>query len=174
MSEADLVARLSARIDALESREAITGLIHAYARYVRLETPQRCLELLWPDAEIELWHADPEHPGEGIPHRHFVGHDGIRSSFVETAGASARIWPMIHNVEIELDGDRASATCVMDSAIWPHGMQYVGEYSDRFERRGGVWKFVYRRYLIFGNASGEYAAEAYRTYEAAKEAIGDG
>ena len=112
-------------------------------------------------------------PGDSEFRRRFEGREQILASYGETAGQSARIWPMIHNLRIELEGNQARSNCVMMSAIWPHGKQYVGEYNDTFRIVDGEWKFTSRTYLVFGDTDGRYSKDSYSDYVAAKGAIGD-
>lgn len=110
----------------------------------------------------------PERPGQSTLHDRFVGKTEIESSFEQSAGASARIWPMIHNLRIEFDGGRANACCVMVSAIWPHGKEFVGEYCDTFRREQGGWKFMTRAFTLFGDTDGQYPNAAHADYESVK------
>jgi hypothetical protein len=75
---------------------------------------------------------------------------------------------MIHNLRIELDGDRASSTCVSMAAIWPHGTDTIGEYRDTFRKEDGIWRFASRAFVVFGRSDGAFAVQAYEEYEAAK------
>jgi hypothetical protein len=75
---------------------------------------------------------------------------------------------MIHNVAIELDGDRARTVCVMASAIWPVGQQFVGEYRDEVVRTPAGWRFASRTYRLIGEVGGKFAGEARKVYQAAK------
>lgn len=168
MSDADRLAALERRIDELESRAAITDVIHRYAEAIRSRAPARVLELMEADVVIELHHADPDDLAKTELMSRYAGHDAIRGSFAEQAGDGARIWPMIHNLRIELDGDEARSTCVLVSQIWPHGMQSIGEYRDTFRRRDGVWRFASRVHVGYGAADGQFSREANRAYQAAK------
>lgn len=162
------VADLEQRIKALEDHQAITDLIYRYTESIRRQRPKDCLAYFSTDALVELRHTDTERPGHSTLHDRFIGKEEIASSFDETAGASACIWPMIHNLRIELDGDRASSCCVMMSAIWPHGKEYVGEYRDTFRREEGGWKFTERIFTLFGDTDGQYPQAAHAAYEAVK------
>ncbi len=159
---------LAARIAAIEDRDAITDLVYRYAEAIRNLATHECLDLLTEDVVIELRHADPHRPGESTLLNRFAGRQQFASSFVETAGSDARIWPMIHNLRIELDGDSARAVCVMMSAIWPYGKEYVGEYRDQFRREWEGWRFTSRIYTVFGDTSGRYSVDAYADYVSVK------
>ena len=169
MSDAERIAALERRVDELEGREAITALVYRYAELIRMGRPSETLDLIAADAVVELRHADPGDPSSTKLITRFSGHDELRHSFREHAGEGARVWPMIHNLRIEIDGDRASSVCVLASAVWPIGKQFVGEYRDTFRRIDGTWKLASRSHIGFGDTTGVYAAEAYEAYQTAKQ-----
>jgi hypothetical protein len=169
MSEAERIAALERRIEVLESRETITALVYRYAELIRLGRPSETFELMAEDAIVELRHADPADPSSSTLITRFVGHEQISHSFREHAGEGARVWPMIHNLRIELDGDHASSACVLASAVWPIGKQFVGEYRDTFRRIDGAWKLSSRSHIGFGDTAGLYAREAYEAYQTTKQ-----
>ena len=151
---------LAARVAAIEDREAIADLVNTYAELIRNGTPGRCVELMAEDASIEIRHADPQRPGESSVYMSFPDRAAIATSFVDTAGAGTKIWAMIHNLRITLDGDRATSTCVMMSATWPQGTQNVGEYRDSYRRIDGRWLFASRAFINFGDTEGRFAGES--------------
>lgn len=173
MSDAARLAALDRRIDELESRAAIADVIHRYAEAIRSRVPAQVLELMEEDIVVELHHADPDDLAKTELMSRYSGHDEIRGSFAEQAGDAARVWPMLHNLRIELDGDEARATCVIVSQIWPHGMQSIGEYRDSFRRRDGVWRFTARIHVGYGVADGRFSKEANRAYQATKTWLGN-
>jgi hypothetical protein len=168
LTDPERIAALEARIDALESREAIAALIYRYTEAVRHGQPSEVLAFMAEDAVVELRHADPDDPEHSELIVRFVGHDEIRHSFAEHAGPGARVWPMIHNLRIDLDGDRASSICVLESAVWPLGKQFVGEYRDTWARRQGAWQITSRKHVGFGDTAGLYARESYEKYQETK------
>jgi ketosteroid isomerase-like protein len=87
---------LESRIAAIEHRTAIAGPIRRYAEAIRNCSLEDCLALLADDAFIELRHAHPNVPGGSEFRKRFEGREQILASFGDTAGQSARIWPMIH------------------------------------------------------------------------------
>src|SRR5690606_8273445 len=103
--------------------EAIAALIYRYTEAIRLGNPTEVLAMMADDAVVELHHADPCDPGKTELLTRFVGHAEIRHSFADQAGAGAQVWPMIHNLRIELDGETARTICVLESAVWPVGKQ---------------------------------------------------
>ena len=64
---------------------------------------------------------------------------------------------LVTNVEIELDGDRASArssvTVLQQTEVLPLQAIATGRYLDRFERVGGEWRFAER--LVTGFLLGD-------------------
>lgn len=161
-------ADLARRVQAIEDHRAITDLIYRYTEAIRHQRPVDCLDYFTEDAVVELRHTIPDCPGQSTLHERFVGRKALASSFDETAGSSARIWPMIHNLRIELDGDRARACCVMMSTIWPHGKEYVGEYRDTLRKGPDGWLFTERVFTLFGDTEGQYPEAAHAAYESVK------
>jgi len=162
------LAALEARIEFLEAKEAIAEQIARYTEAIRLGRPQEVLELMTEDAVVELRHADPGNPVESELVARFVGHDEIRFSFAGEAGPGASVWPMIHNLRVDLEGNRAHTICVLESAVWPVGKQFVGEYRDTWVRVNGTWKFATRSHIGFGDTSGIFSREAYVAYQSTK------
>ena len=160
------LAALERRIAELEDRAAITDLLHRTAELVRAGRMSDGIGLFTPDAVWELHHLDPARPGDSTLQRRFEGAEAILGGFAENAEDGTQVWPMIHNLRIELDGDEARSTSVIFVAVWPHGRQLVGEYRDRFRRSEAGWRFAARTYLLFGDLEGRYAAETQRDYPA--------
>lgn len=171
MSDAERIAALEARLRAMEDREAIAALIHRYAECIRLCDMGGAHALLVEEAVFELRHIDPAHPGDPardeLMHR-MVGADAIVSAREEEAGAATMMWPMIHAVQIALDGDTAASVCLSETAIWPSGWQSIGEYRDCLRRTGEGWRFVSRHFRLFGDAAGRYARESHAMHQAQK------
>jgi hypothetical protein len=58
--------------------------------------------------------------------------------------------PMIHDMILNLRGDEATGTCVLDSPCYTGERRgYVGYYEDQFRRVGGRWKFKTRVFFFF-------------------------
>lgn len=168
MSDGDRLAALERRIDLLESREAIANLVYRYTEAIRSRAPTEVLDLMLETATVELHHADPDEPSVTRLLVRYDGREELRGSFAEQAGAQARVWPMLHNLRVEIDGDDASSVCVLQSAVWPAGKEFVGEYRDTFRRVDGRWFIASRRHIGFGDTTGQFAAEAHLAYQAAK------
>lgn len=131
---------LAERLDLLESRLAIDTLISAYANaFDRLDV----------DLLQKIWHEDStlDLPGFGAA--------GSRDEILSMAEQSWRQMPHMHhwmaNALIEIEGDNAvgtvAANCLFHD-IEQGPVQVSGLYHDRFERRGGQWKFVSRRFEL--------------------------
>ena len=61
--------------------------------------------------------------------------------------------PLIHNLIVDLDGDRATSTCVMNATIYGTTHAIMGEYRDTFRRVDGKWLFAERIFTMFASAS---------------------
>jgi len=133
---------LEARIAALEARESIRELIYAYGR--ALDTRNfRAFAALF-DEEQGTWVG-----GFGTA----TGSDAIFRLMDESIGhadppAVPRTHHVFSNVQIEVDGDRATATTkwtfVMPSESGDPRWVYLGHYDDEFIRRGDRWFFLRR------------------------------
>lgn len=129
---------LEARLDALESRQAITEVLYRYARGWDRRDPEAVKTCFWPDAQ----------------HRHGV-YDGSSADFLAFGlQRTAHIKAARHtvsNVMIELDGDRALSECLFaaihhrPSEAGDEEYFVEGRFVDLFERRGGEWRIVRRQ-----------------------------
>jgi hypothetical protein len=133
---------LEERLDAVESRQAITEVLYRYARGWDRRDVDAVRSCFWPESR----------------HRHGV-YDGSSADFVAFGlSRTAHIKGARHavtNVIIELDGDRALSECYF-AAIHhrPNGSgdgdeEYFveGRFVDLFERRSGEWRIVRREGL---------------------------
>jgi ketosteroid isomerase-like protein len=131
---------LEARIDALESRQAITEVLHRYARGWDRRDVEAVTSCFWPDST----------------HRHGV-FEGLSADFVgfglERTAHIKGARHAISNVMIELKGDQALTECYF-AAIHhrpaPDGDEEYfleGRFVDVFERRAGEWRIVRRQGL---------------------------
>lgn len=155
-----------ARLEALESQQAISDVILRHAEVIRSGRLTDGLDLFVPEAVYELGHFVDGNPSEVSIFQRIEGATAIVGSKDEVAGSDARLWPMIHNIRVEVDGDYATSTCVSMTSIWPTGDNFIGEYRDQFRRDGGVWRFVLRQFIGFGSITGVYAQEAHDDYDA--------
>jgi ketosteroid isomerase-like protein len=133
---------LASRLDVVESKLAVTDVIHACAYANDRRDMQRLLDCYWPDATAK-----------------YGGYEGSAAGFYEFARPIIEGCKFaahhISNVVVEVDGDRAMA----QSYYFAHHRRaaqagdgeedafFEGRYLDLLERRGGVWKIVRRRGL---------------------------
>ncbi|MBW8784190.1 MAG: nuclear transport factor 2 family protein [Novosphingobium sp.] len=155
---AETIAAIEARIAELEARSAVAELVYAYAEAIRLRDPDACRALFMPDAWFEVRHIDPRDPAVDTLVRRTEGVEGIVGSGITATGPN--MWPMIHGVRVEVDGDNARASSVLAAAMFPQGRQIIGEYRDEFRRTADGWRFTSRTFRIIGDSTGAYAAEA--------------
>jgi len=134
----DEIAQLRARLDALESQDAIRRLKATYMRWCDERRGTQIAELFWPDG---TWEALGGAIG-GVAH----GHDEIGRMF-----ESSRLTFTVHyltNESIEVRDDTATGRwklfepCTFrdELAIWQGG-----HYVDDFEQRDGEWRFSHLR-----------------------------
>jgi hypothetical protein len=133
---------LAARLDVVESKLAVTDLIHAVAYANDRRDMARLLDCYWPDATSK--HGAYEGPTAGF-------YEYARP-IIEGCKHAAH---HISNVVAEVDGDRAMA----QSYYFAHHRRaaqagdgeedafFEGRYVDLLERRDGVWKIIHRRGL---------------------------
>jgi ketosteroid isomerase-like protein len=144
---------IEARLDELESRNAINSLVAGYCEGVDRKDLERFQG---------LWHDDAAYlipGGRGD----FYGSEGIRESQAVIAKAWKQTyhWTTNHTVEF-LDPDHATgrSDCF---ALCQHQdgekVSLVGcTYMDKYERRSGVWKFAERYVNRWFVSAGEQIA----------------
>jgi len=147
----DSTVSLEERIDRGESRTAIADLIHGYARHIRYDEPEKVAGLFTPDGFFEIRDGYPDKSEHAVRSR-LEGREQINAHLAPGKGRAHPI-PLIHNLMVELDGDRATANSVMEAQIYGATHKVIGEYRDTFERVGGRWYFSSRTYTIFKGAS---------------------
>ncbi len=145
------VKSLEQRLDEAESRTAIAELIHAYARFIRRDQPDQVHTLFASGGTFEVRDGHPD-SGEFTVRSHYASPQEIHDHLAPNKGKSHPV-PLIHNLIIELDGDTASANCVMEAQIYGTTHRVIGEYHDSFCRVDGNWRFAARIYTIFSGAS---------------------
>lgn len=139
-----------ARLAFQESRAEITDLVHRYSYLVRTGYAGEARVLFAEHGTYEVRESDGrEAQAAGTIKRTLSGRQAIADFLAGTARSKIRICPFIHNVMIEIDGDRATGNCIMESRTWPAGHESVGEYRDRYRREGGEWLFESRVYTRF-------------------------
>jgi hypothetical protein len=133
---------MTARLDALESKDAIEAVLYDYARGNDRVDEVLLKGCFWPESK-----------------HHHGGFNGLSSDFIGFAlkilGSVKYTAHHISNVAIEVKGDQAFSECYYaahhrrdaKSGGGEEDAFFEGRYIDRFERRGGVWKIIQRRGL---------------------------
>lgn len=129
----------------LLDRAEIADLVHTYALNIRDGNGRSCRDLFVDDAVFEMYDAD----GDGIRslRKQVEGRNAIIDHISGSSGTTARICPMIHNLVIRIDGDRAESSCTMTGTIVPGGSDFIGAYEDWFQW-DGAWRFTKRAHTI--------------------------
>lgn len=138
---------LAARLDRLEAQAAISDLIHEYARAVRRDEPEMVAALFVPEGTFEVRSGHPDKAEFTVRSRFET--PGALVAFLVTQKGGPHPVPLIHNLMIAVDDNRATANSVMTARIYGTDKQVFGEYHDSFERRDGTWLFNGRIYTVF-------------------------
>ena len=141
-------ASLAKRIDELEARAAVADLIHTYGQYIRRDQPDRVAELFTPDGVFENRDGEPDRPDHKVTRR-LVGREQLNAFYAPMKGHRQHPIPMVHNIVVAVDGDTATATCVMEGQIYGTAHKFLGEYLDSFQRIDGRWYFSERVFTMF-------------------------
>ena len=127
------------RLDHLESRFAMLDLVSDYCIGFDKRDWDRFLAIWWEDCVWEI----------GPPFGNFEGHDGI------THAVKDILWPawrqsthFTTNLRVTFQGsDAADGMCDVDcigTTADGQAQTVAATYTDRFERRAGVWKIAKR------------------------------
>jgi len=125
----------------MTDHEAIARVV---ARYCHLLDDGR-----W-DEFADIWAEDAEFVLGGETTR---GRDAIRASIEATQPPERRGRHLAVNVEVDVDGDEASA--VVDFMFWARDregkakLMFLGRYDDRLVRTDGGWRFARREIAFF-------------------------
>ncbi len=131
---------LEQRLDWLETRLALQDLVSDYCLGFDKRDMERFLAIWWPDAVWEI----------GPPFGDFVGHEGVVHA-VENI-----LWPAwkdsthyTTNLRVTLvNDDVMTGICdvyCIGNSIEGQAQTVAATYTDRFERRDGVWKIARRK-----------------------------
>ena len=131
-------AALEAQLRELLDKQAITELIHAYCNAADRHDHDKMRALYHEDAIDD--------------HGHFA--KGPAMEFIDKLPEIQKAMAILHHnvttVNLKLDGDRAEGEVYI---LAFHQVKHEGElfdvliggrYFDKYEKRGGVWKFSYR------------------------------
>lgn len=130
---------LEQRLDHLESRFAMLDLTSDYCLGFDKRDFERFMAIWWPDA---VWEVGP-------PFGNFEGHEGV------THAVKDILWPAwaqtthyTTNLFITPEGpDQANGVCdvyCIGNTSDGQAQTVAATYTDRFERRDGVWKIARR------------------------------
>lgn len=139
---------LAQRIARLEDRAAITDLVHLYAYAMRHARPEDAIPLFTEDGIFEIREGLPGKTDFKLRTR-LEGRTHIDVYLAHREGGAPAVCPLIHNLLIEIDGDSARASSVMETQVLGTDQSIIGEYADAFRREGGKWRFASRTYTIF-------------------------
>lgn len=131
----------------LASRAAIADLVHAYALAIRRGRPADLEPLFAEDASFEVRYADPLAPERAEIASRAEGRAQVLASLARST-AGVRMFPMIHNLLVEVAGESAAASSLLIARSWPNGAETMGDYEDRFRRDAGRWRFVSRVFTV--------------------------
>jgi len=139
----DATRSLIARIDRIESHQALRDLVSDYCHGFDKRDWDRFISIWSDDCE---WNIGP-------PFGKFHGLDGIRKAVTEVLWP---VWRESHHLTTNLritfaDDNHASGMCDVDcvGALTDDSVQMVGAtYYDDFERREGKWQIRRRRVTI--------------------------
>lgn len=141
------MTELAERIDRVEARQAVADLVHAYARHIRRDEPDRVSELFLPDGTFEVRDGHPDRPDFTLRSFHASARE-LHDYLAKGKGKPHPV-PLIRNLIVEVDGDQATANSVMDARIYGTAHTIMGEYRDTCQRVGGRWYFSSRIFTIY-------------------------
>jgi hypothetical protein len=131
---------LEKRIDRLESLEALRKLKHTYCKYCDENYDSEKLKtLFWDDA---VWDAGPQFGQHKGP-------DAIAAFFKAVSASIVWARHYVINERIELSDDGNAATgefqiiepCTFKTDKGDQAAWLVGQYSESYTRRAGIWKY---------------------------------
>lgn len=138
------------RIQALLDKSDLQDLVNTYARGLDRCDPELLKSVFFEDATVEM-----------------ISFSGEAHAFAETTLAALKVHAattshFTTNCLFEIDGDNAVgesyliSVSVMKDGDDAKPAVHVGRYLDRFQKRNGQWKFIYRSIVIDLEASGEF------------------
>jgi gamma-hexachlorocyclohexane dehydrochlorinase len=134
-----MTTEIEKRLDRLESRLAMLDLVSDYCLGFDKRDFERFMTIWWQDATWEI----------GPPFGNFQGHDGI------THAVKGILWPAwlqsthyTTNLRVVHEGPNlchgiCDVYCIGTTSDG-QAQTVAATYTDRFERRGGVWKIALR------------------------------
>lgn len=135
---------IEAQLALIEARIGVEAAIHAYARAVRRCRADEAAALFTADGVFAIFDGTPD--GSRLSERARLEGPAAIEAYVAQARGPV---PMIHNLEITIDGDRAVAESVMEAPVLGTDKRVMGEYRDTLVRQAQRWRFAERLYTIF-------------------------
>ena len=126
-------------LQALEDRLAINDLFVRYATALDAGDVETIVGCFAEDGSLQS-------PVVGI----YQGHDGIRAfakRFAALRAGGTQLRHVLSNLAVELDGDRAHATCYLVTILTRNGQSTLrppGRYDCQLVRVAGAWVFQHR------------------------------
>jgi hypothetical protein len=142
---------LAARIERLEAQGAVADLIYTYARFLRSDQPEKIAGLFLPEGTFEVRDGDPDKDEHSV-RSHHRNRAEIDASMTPMKGKPHPV-PLIRNLVVEVDGDSATANCVMDARIYGTDHGIMGEYRDACRKVDGRWYFASRVFTMYRQSS---------------------
>ena len=139
------------RLAIVEARFAIADVVHGYARAIRRDMPEDAAALFTEDGWFEIRDGHPSKFDHTVRTR-LEGRQRVLDYLLPNKGKPHPV-PLIHNLMIEVTGETATGSAVMEAQVLGTEHKVFGEYQDRFRREEGVWRFASRTYTIFTAAS---------------------
>ncbi|TZG27979.1 nuclear transport factor 2 family protein [Sphingomonas montanisoli] len=133
---------ITERLDRVESRTEISELRSRYARFAVNGDYRGVAGLFTEDCVFD----GPAGPGKRAVVK---GRDNLAAFLAPSIGKRGAVYPLIHNEIIEVDGERATGWCMMESPTAPGFGHIVCEYHDKFARIDGRWYFTSRTMYLF-------------------------
>ena len=115
--------------------------------HIRRGEPALCGALFTADGAFEMRQGDPRDPAS-VRQLHRAEGRGEVIAYISASTSDRRMFPMIHNLLIEVSGDVATASSLMVGRVWPDGGEVMGDYADSFRRSDEGWLFAERIYTI--------------------------
>ena len=139
------------RLDVIEAKLAIADLVYDYARAIRHNANEDIEGMFAPDAFFEVRGGHPSQPEFEVQQR-FDSAREVGEFMMQGKGHPHPV-PLVHNLMIEVDGDRARGLCAMEGQVYGTENKIIGEYRDSYVRLDGKWKFASRTYTMYTAAS---------------------
>lgn len=135
------------RLAIIDARVAIADLVHTYVLAIRRERPEEAAALFTENGWLEVRDGYPDR----VEHSVRALLDGPENvlSYLLPGRNHPRFVPMIHNLMIQVTGDTACASSVLETRVLGTGQSLLGEFSDTLRCVDGKWRFASRTFTRF-------------------------